>query len=510
MTRTVSRPLEELTTLVSGSVLLAGSSANSTPIVRAVADSRLAGPGDLFVALAADPAKAALHAFDAVGRGASAVAASVRLGVAVPLIVTPCPGRLLALAAEAFEGAPTASLRCIGVTGTNGKTTTTRLVEQALKVLGQRPALIGTGVMRAPGLEEPSLFTTPFGDAISRFARHSVDAGASHLVMEVSSHALEQHRADGVAFEVGAFTNLTRDHLDYHGTMDAYAAAKARLFVDLRPEKAVIHVGDPFGAELATRFRGRSIRVAVEPQDDAEADLVATVPRYGIGGIVARVRWHGLEAELESPLVGRHNLENLLVALGCLISVDVPFDQAVSALASAAGAEGRLERVPHPSIGVFVDYAHTPDAIARVLAALRPSTPGRLLVVFGCGGDRDRGKRPAMAAAASAGADLVVVTSDNPRTEDPNAILDDVLAGLDLARRPLIPVSELRECAAGHVVLVDRREAIASAVAAARPGDTVLIAGKGHEDYQILGTTKHPFDDRVEARRALAARGETV
>lgn len=475
-------------------------------IRRVVADSRAAAPGDLFVALADDAAKASVHAQDAVARGASAVAARVRLDVAVPLLVCADLGRFLSLAAERLEGEPTSELICIGVTGTNGKTTTTRLLEQALVALGRRPALIGTGVMRAPGLELPSVFTTPFGDAISRFARQALEAGASHLVMEVSSHALEQRRADGVAFRVAAFTNLTRDHLDYHGSMEAYGEAKARFFTEIAPPRCVIHVGDAFGRALATRARGEVLRVAVE----GDADLTAPEAHFGLEGVTATVRMRDERATLRSPLVGRHNLENLLVAIGCLLQADVPLAQACAALATAAGAEGRLERVPHPSIGVFVDYAHTPDAIERVLAALRPSTPGRLFIVFGCGGDRDRGKRPAMAAAAVRGADVVVVTSDNPRTEQPDAIVRDILEGLDRVARPELAEGELAGATRGHHVQIDRRAAIDVALAAARPGDTVLIAGKGHEDYQIVGTTKHPFDDRIEARRALALRREVV
>lgn len=503
MTAVVQATLESLVGVVPGTLLVGD---GTVKVRRIVADSRSVSPADLFVALADDPAKASVHAQDAVARGASAVVARVHLHLPVPVLVCANAGRFLSLVAERFEGAPTSRLVCIGITGTNGKTTTTRLVEQALLALGQRPALIGTGVMRAPGLELPSVFTTPFGDAISRFARDAADAGATHLVMEVSSHALEQGRADGVAFRIAAFTNLTRDHLDYHGTMEAYGAAKTRFFTELAPARSVIHVGDAFGRELAARANGQVMRVAVQ----AEADIVASSVRYSVDGLEADVSTPLGQARVTSPLVGRHNLENLLVALGCLLQADVPLHDAVAALSTATGAEGRLERVEHPHIGVFVDYAHTPDAIERVLAALRPSTTGRLLIVFGCGGDRDRGKRPAMAAAAVRGADLLLVTSDNPRTEDAQSILDEIVAGLDRDACPAVGAAELATASRGHHVVLDRRAAIELALTSARPGDTVLIAGKGHEDYQIVGTTKHPFDDRVEARRALALRQEAV
>jgi UDP-N-acetylmuramoyl-L-alanyl-D-glutamate--2,6-diaminopimelate ligase len=493
--------LADLINEAAGGGRLAGD--GSVRVSHATSDSRQVRAGSLFVALAPETEKALAHARDAITRGAVAVASRLELALDVPSIVTETPGRLLGHTAERLLGNPTSELVAVGVTGTNGKTTTTQILEQALLALGSRPALIGTGVMRGPQGEEPSVFTTPFGDAISRFARDAKDAGATHLLMEVSSHALEQGRADGVAFRVGAFTNLTRDHLDYHGTMEAYGASKARFFTDFALQHAVIHTGDEFGKTLARATSARVHTVAV----DAPAELHVTDATYGVTGTVATLATPEGPATLRSPLVGRHNLENLLVALGCLLALDVPLADALRALGSARGAEGRLERVEHAALGVFVDYAHTPDAIERVLAALRPLTEGRLVVVFGCGGDRDRGKRPAMARAAVEGADLVVVTSDNPRTEAPERIVEDVVAGIDVARSPRLELASLASARAGHLVVLDRRAAIATVIEHAKPGDTVLLAGKGHEDYQIIGTTKFPFDDRVEARHALALRG---
>jgi len=477
---------------------------DATIVRRVRCDSREIEPGDLFVALADDDEALGRHVTEAERRGA--IAAIARVETTLPTIVTDRPGRFLALAAELLEGNPTRSLVSIGITGTNGKTTTTHLIEQALLALGERPALIGTGILRGPGFEAPSLFTTPFGDAVSGFARRALDAGATHLVMEVSSHALDQHRADGVAFAVAGFTNLTRDHLDYHTSMDAYGIAKSRFFTDFAIPRAVIHVGDAFGRALADRSSAEVFRVAI---DDA-ADIVVEDARFDVSGIEARIRAPSGSATLTSPLVGRHNLENLLVAIGCLLAIDVPFDDAIRALADARGAPGRLERVDARTLGVFVDYAHSPDAVANVLSALRPLGNGRLIVVFGCGGDRDRGKRPEMARAACEGADLVVVTSDNPRTESPDAIIAEIVAGIDPEKYPALDRAGFAGADRGYFVDVDRRDAIAFAIASARPGDSILLAGKGNEDYQIIGTTKHPFDDRVEAKRALVARGEAA
>ena len=478
---------------------------DAATVVRGVRhDSREIEPGDLFVALSGAQHDGARFVRDAIARGAAAVLATSADGVGAPVLLADDPRRALALAAAAVYAHPTFALDVVGVTGTNGKTTTTHLLEAALAAAGARPALVGTVAMRAPGIERTTPFTTPEADAISRFAREALDRGATHLLMEVSSHALAQHRVDAVRFRVAALTNLTQDHLDFHGTMEAYAAAKATLFHELHPAAAVINVDDAFGQKLARDVSVPLWRVSTRA--DADAEVRALRVTMGRDGIRATVRTPSGDLELVSPLIGAHNLENLLVALACGLALEVDPQALLRGLATSPGAPGLLERVADPrGVAVLVDYAHTPDALARALAALRPLTPGRLFVVFGCGGDRDRTKRPQMGEAAAKGADVLVVTTDNPRTEPPARILEEIVPGVESASVSRVDAATLRGSARGYVVVEDRRTAIGLAVAAAKQGDTVLVAGKGHEDYQIVGTEKRPFDDRVVAREAIAA-----
>ncbi len=474
-------------------------------VVRGVRhDSRAIEPGDLFVAMSGRNVEGARFAADALRRGASALAVEERLDLDAPQLRVANARLALGALAAAVYGDPTAELRVIGITGTNGKTTTAWLLDDALRALGHSPALLGTVESRGPGFRAPAPFTTPEGDEIARFARRMVDAGATHLVMEVSSHALAQHRADAVRFEVAAFTNLTQDHLDFHLTMEAYFAAKARLFTELSPLASVVNVDDSFGARLAPTARGKLIRVSREKN---EAELRVTSWSMDRGGLRASIDVGGDSLELASPMIGAHNLDNLLLALGCLCALGIDASQAANALGASRGAPGRLERVDGlRDAMVLVDYAHTPDALARALATLRPITPGRLIVVFGCGGDRDRQKRPIMGEAAAHGADLAMLTSDNPRTEDPYAILAAIEEGVRAGGMPKVAGS-IDAVEAGYDVCEDRREAIRRAIFAARAGDTVLIAGKGHEDYQIRGAERLHFDDREEAGAAIAARG---
>jgi UDP-N-acetylmuramoyl-L-alanyl-D-glutamate--2,6-diaminopimelate ligase len=492
-------------------------------------DSRLVAPGDLFVALDGATVDGARFVPEAIARGAAAVMVRRELlpgestaghdaapagrvpGEAIPAVpqlIVDDPRRWLSLAAAVVHGHPTVALNAVGVTGTNGKTTVAHLVEQALASCGHRTAMLGTVAQRGPGFMRPSAFTTPEGDDVARFAREVLDLGATHLVMEVSSHALAQHRVDAVRFRVAAFTNLTQDHLDFHGSMEAYAAAKARLFLELGPGASVVCVDGPFGERLAGRLGGRAL-VRVSVRAGAPAEVRATRVAQDARGLHIEASTPAGPVALRSPLVGAHNAENLLVALGCLLALDVPLADAARALGAAPGAPGRLERIPDGGgATILVDYAHTADALARVLEAVRPITRGRSIVVFGCGGDRDRAKRPLMGRAAAEGADLVVVTSDNPRTEDPAAIIAEIVPGVASVpgMSPLEP-STFGEATRGYVVKVDRGEAIALALGAARPGDTVLIAGKGHEDYQVVGAERRPFDDRRVAASCLRALG---
>ena len=476
--------------------------------VRALAvDSRKAGPGSLFAALPGVNADGADFAAHAVGRGAVAVLASRALPVSAPVIVAANPRRAFSLAASRFHGEPSRSLSLFGVTGTNGKTTTAHLIEQISSARGLATGLIGTVESRWPGGRSDATHTTPESHELQHLLRRMLDTGAQVVAMEVSSHALSQERVAGCVFAGAAFTNLTRDHLDYHGSLDAYFEAKAKLFRELLPRgaPAVLNFDDARVASLSAALPsalGFSLRGA------AGAALSAEQVRSDLFGLRFRLRTAapldvGL-VEVESPLIGAHNAENLLAAIGVLAGSGVPLRDIIRVVPECAGAPGRLERVPDPAGRVIlVDYAHTDDALARVLDALRKAAAPRIVCVFGCGGDRDRGKRPLMGEAAGSRADLVVATSDNPRTEDPLAILAEIEPGLLRSGKKRLDPRHARMGLAGYCVVPDRREAIALALRCAHPGDAVLIAGKGHEDYQIVGKEKRPFDDRIEARRAL-------
>jgi UDP-N-acetylmuramoyl-L-alanyl-D-glutamate--2,6-diaminopimelate ligase len=470
-------------------------------------DSRRAGPGSLFAALPGVNADGADFAAQAIGRGAVAVLASRRLHVPAPVVVASDPRRAFSLAASRFHGEPSRRLSLFGITGTNGKTTTAYLIEQISAARGLATGLIGTVESHWPGGRTAATHTTPESHELQQLLRRMLDAGAQVVAMEVSSHALSQERVAGCAFAAAAFTNLTRDHLDYHGSLDAYFEAKAKLFREVLPRgaPAVLNFDDARVAALAAELKpvlGFTLRGA------AGAALSAEQVQGDLSGLRFRLRTAapldvGL-VEVQSPLIGAHNAENLLAAIGVLAASGVPLREIVRVVQECHGAPGRLERVPDPAGRVIlVDYAHTDDALGRVLDALAKASAPRIVCVFGCGGDRDRGKRPLMGEAAGRRADLVVATSDNPRTEDPLAILGEIEPGLVRSGKTRLDPRHARMGLGGYCVVPDRREAIALALRCARPGDAVLIAGKGHEDYQIVGKEKRPFDDRIEARRAL-------
>jgi UDP-N-acetylmuramoyl-L-alanyl-D-glutamate--2,6-diaminopimelate ligase len=458
-------------------------------------DSRRVEAGDLFVARSGGKVSGAQFAKAAIERGA--VALIVERGAAtpnelsVPTIEVTDARRSLALAAEAVYGYPSRQLSLIGITGTNGKTTTSWLVERALTGAGQKPARLGTVGFAFDGKSADSALTTPEADDISRLAAQARDAGGTHFVMEVSSIALSLERVRGLHFEVAAFSNLTQDHLDFHGSLAAYGESKAQLFTELAPEASVLNVDDPFGARLAERAAGKVTRVSKRPAADLFPKQV-TVDAQGIRGLFHTPAG---DVELESRLVGEHNLENLLLALGILYASGVDLQRAARALGEAPQVPGRLERCDEPGddLLVLVDYAHTPDALERVLVATRSLTHKRVVCVFGCGGDRDPQKRPRMGGAVGRLADYAYLTNDNPRSEEPAAIARAVEFGL-------------REMDAKYEVELDRARAIERAISQAEAGDVVLIAGKGHEPYQLIGDRTLPFDDRIEARRALAVR----
>ena len=461
-------------------------------------DSRRIGRGTLFVGLPGTQVDGGCFWPQALQAGAVAAVISEAAAALQPpgpgdaVLVAPEPlTRWAGELAAAFWSQPSRRLALIGVTGTNGKTTTTYLIEHLAVSSGRPSALFGTLVNRWPGHSVTAQHTTAFADLLQAQLAQAVEAGAQIGAMEVSSHALDQQRVAGCHFSGAVFTNLTQDHLDYHPSMQAYFEAKARLFAEpLLAGGAVVNGDDPWGAQLVSRLGKACWRSSLE---DPSAELFIRDLQLGAGGVRGVLQTPAGEGAFHSPLLGRFNLMNLLQAVGALVQQGVPLAQLLEGLANFRGVPGRMERVVvgdgcgDPA--VLVDYAHTPDGLANALAACRPFTAGRLICVFGCGGDRDRSKRPQMGAIAAQLADRVVVTSDNPRTEDPLSILNDVVAGISAG-------TDL-------VVEADRARAIALGIAAAEPCDLVLIAGKGHEDYQILGTTKIHFDDREEAERAL-------
>jgi UDP-N-acetylmuramoyl-L-alanyl-D-glutamate--2,6-diaminopimelate ligase len=406
--------------------------------------------------------------------------------IAVEDMATTC-----AEVAKAFYRNPTQKLKMIGVTGTNGKTTTTHLIEFFLNQAQQPTALLGTLYARWQGYQQTALHTTPFAVDLQAKLAEALQAGNKYAVMEVSSHALAQGRVKGCSFQVGVFTNLTQDHLDYHKDMEDYFAAKSILF---SPEylrgKAIINYDDVYGQRLIKSLS--SAQVWSYSVHNPQADLYTSNLEYQATGVKGILHTPQGQIEFNSPLVGQFNLANLLASVGAVLTFDLDLAIIAQNLPNFSGVPGRMERIQvsdNQDISVIVDYAHTPDSLENLLKAARPFIPARMICVFGCGGDRDRTKRPKMGKIAAELADLAVVTSDNPRTENPHQILADILTGIPEKFKPIVES--------------DRRLAIQKAIEMANPGDGVLIAGKGHEDYQILGTEKIHFDDREEAREAL-------
>jgi len=427
---------------------------------------------------------------DAVARGAAALVAERPLGLGVPDVVVSSVRAAMGPAAARFYGDPTAELDVVGITGTNGKTTTAFLVRALLEASGRQCGLLGTVTAFVGGVERPVARTTAEAIDLQRDFRAMRAGGDVACAMEVSSHALRLGRADGTRFAVGLFTNLTQDHLDFHPTMEDYFEAKRRLFADGALRAAIVNLDDPWGRRLAGELDG-AITFAI----DREATYRAVEIESGFGGSRFTALTPEGPIELRTPLLGRFNVQNVLGAVAAARALGVPLAAIADALPRAGRVPGRFEPVEEGQpFAVLVDYAHTPDSLENVLTAARPLTRGRLVCVFGCGGDRDRGKRPLMGEISARLADRTIVTSDNPRSEDPAAIVEEILAGIP---------ADLR--ADGRVAAeIDRRAAIAIALAGARAGDVVVIAGKGHEQGQELaGGEKVPFDDVTVAREAL-------
>ncbi|HTQ80499.1 MAG TPA: UDP-N-acetylmuramoyl-L-alanyl-D-glutamate--2,6-diaminopimelate ligase [Thermoanaerobaculia bacterium] len=488
-----------LSELIAGLPIEAAGSAPELEIRGVTHDSRAVAPGDLFVAMAGERHDGRAFAHDAVARGAVAVLGSGGSGAAladlpVPWLATAAPRSLLGALASRAYGHPDRELILAGVTGTNGKSTVATLIAAILEVATGKPAgFIGTLGYRLSGHPFPGDRTTPEASDLFRTLRQMRDGGAAGVAMEVSSHALELGRVEGAEFDAGIFTNLTRDHLDFHGDMEGYYTAKRRLFDHLKPSgRAVVNLDDPYGRRLAMEIPG-----ALTYGEGGEVAPEAVA--LGTSGTRATLATPRGELSFVSPLLGRFNLENLLAAAAGAEALGLPHAAIAAAFAAQRPIAGRMEPVdrgqPFP---VFIDYAHTDAALTAALRSVRELSRGKVAVVFGCGGERDPGKRPVMGKVAGELADLPIATSDNPRREDPDAILRAVEAGLQ--------ESGNRE----YRVVPDRRQAIRSAVQAAEEGWAILVAGKGHEETQDLGGRKIPFSDRDEIARALEERFGTV
>ncbi len=467
-------------------------------------------PGGVFVALTGQHADGNDYIDEALARGAVAVVTEKSDIDNAIVAQVENARKALALMSATFYGKPAEALIMIGVTGTNGKTTSVALIESILRAKGIAVGVIGTENYRYHGKTFANPLTTPESIDLQRILADMVASGVTHVVMEVSSHALAQQRVDGCAYDVAVFTNLTQDHLDYHKDMENYWVCKQLLFthylgLSFKKEKtaAVINCNDARGRQLSGRLKDTRV-ICVGDNDDCSVAPIDI--RYTPDGIFGDIRTPVGTLCVRSLLAGHYNLENILCAVGVAVALGVENDITRSGIEAFSGVPGRLESVSnHLDRYVYVDYAHTPDALANVLTTVRAITPDRLFCVFGCGGDRDRKKRPQMGKIAVAMADRVVITSDNPRSEDPADIINDILVGVEETALPAIDFQDLGRPDVGKRYLVepDRARGIAAAMMASRPGDAVVIAGKGSEPYQILKDETIDFDDRLEARKAL-------
>ena len=472
--------------------------AGDTRLIRELTiDSRTVRPGDLFLAVPGTGQDGRNYIQDAINRGAAAVAYEAQgaehltlPAASVPLVPMNNLSKVLSAIAGRFYGQPSRAIRVIGVTGTNGKTTVTYLLAQALDALGERCGLLGSLGHGFCDELRPGTLTTPDAISVQAALAELKNNGAQAVAMEVSSHGLTQGRVEALDFKGAVLTNLSRDHLDYHASMEEYAAAKARLFAWPSLRFRVLNRDDAFGVTLASQ--PSEARLIGYGQDHQEAEVYCYQARFNEQGLRAELRTSHGDGLLVSPLMGRFNLSNLLAVVGTLLGMDYPLADILKALAELKGPPGRVERLGGEGRPLLVvDYAHTPDGLEKVLQALRPHAKGRLCCLFGCGGDRDKGKRPLMAAVAERLADQVWVTDDNPRTEDPQAIVDDIRAGF-------------ADPKAVHFQL-GRAEAIGQAVAQLNADDILLLAGKGHENYQEINGQRHPYSDLEQAQQVLHA-----
>ena len=464
---------------------------------RIVSDSRHAGPGALFVALKGSRHDGRQFIAQVIHQGVSAVLSEnehTREENGIPVIGIPDLSARLGEIADCFYGSPGASMQVVAITGTNGKTSIAQLIARAVASMGRKAGVLGTLGNGLIGELSPSTHTTLDPLQLHHWLARFRDSGADVVALEASSHGLEQGRLNGVRIRTAIFTNLTRDHLDYHGTMASYQAAKAKLFQWSGLDTAILNADDPASEAFAVLLTPdvRCWRYSQNPASPAEFAALAVKP--SLEGLFVRCRTPFGDCDLNTRLLGRFNISNLLAVLAGLLSVGVGLDDAVAAISRLEPVPGRMQCLGGNGVMVVVDYAHTPDALEKVLTALREHVQGSLWCVFGCGGDRDAGKRPLMGCIAARLADVGVLTSDNPRSEDPETIIGHILTGI--------------QGGANVRVILDRREAIRAAILSAEAGDMVLVAGKGHEDYQEIQGVRHHFDDVEEVRYALRLRAD--
>jgi UDP-N-acetylmuramoyl-L-alanyl-D-glutamate--2,6-diaminopimelate ligase len=482
---------------------------NAVEISGIAYDSRNVREGYLFAAIKGHMQDGHAYLNEAVNRGAAALVAENfnRVDADIPKVTVHDSRDALSRLSVRFYGDPCKNIELIGITGTNGKTTTTYLIESILSAAGGRPGVIGTINSRFQGNLRPSSVTTPESLDLMMTIREMADGGATHVVMEVSSHALDQGRADGCPFSVGVFTNFTRDHLDYHRTMEEYFQAKSLLFRGMIKDRhrrkgvAVINMDDPRGEFLCAISKTGVLTYGLSRHCDVTAYDIST-DRSGLRAIIKTPKG---ETSITSSLIGNVNLYNILAAAAVAIAMDIDPEKIAEGIKALKNVPGRLESVRNNrGLTIVVDYSHTPDALIKAQNILKPLTSGRLITVFGCGGDRDRGKRPEMGTAAGEISDIVFITSDNPRTEDPDSIIRQIEEGIAKTRLKRLDWKEGQGVnMPGYFIEADRHKAIIKAVSIADEKDIILIAGKGHEDYQIVGKEKRHFDDREEA--AVAA-----
>lgn len=453
------------------------------------ADSKTVKTGSLFVAIDGTKVKGSSFIEEAIGKGAVCVVVPEdtfgNVSRKVPVISSPDTRYCLAMLADEFFGHPSGRLKVVGITGTNGKTTITYLIRSILQEVNFSSGIIGTINYSFKDKIIPAPNTTPGPLALQSLLKQMADAGCHYCVMEVSSHALDQKRAEGIDVEAAIFTNLTQDHLDYHGNLENYFLAKARLFSGLPEDSyAILNAECPFGRRLIPLTKGKVITYAI----GLPADIMASEVKLSLEGSECIVHTPEANVKLKTKLIGSHNISNVLASVAFGLSQGIALEDITKAIASFSGVKGRLEKVACNDRNIFIDYAHTPDALENVLRALRQLSGNKLTVVFGCGGERDSLKRPLMGNVAARYADTIIITNDNPRSESPEKITGDITSGI-----------KGRE----YKVILDRKEAIAYAIAQSQAQDTVLIAGKGHENYQIFKDKKVAFDDIIAARKCL-------